>query len=469
LQKASISLPSSDAVQPQDRLEGERAFKKPVSTLAMSARSHPITVLGRKTYNVLLCLAQEELRKGKDVEVHRAPLSEVVHLLKYDSNDLELIKKHFRAMLTTTVEWQSPTTGEGDKWIGCSLLAQASIEKVRGQVWISWAFAPALRHELLNPRVFARMNLAMIAQLRTYAAVCLYEVANRYKNVGQSPRKEWRWWHDPITGRQPDAARLEKLDYSFFKRDVLKPAIAEINAVTDLQIELKEHKQGRFIHEIQFLIRPNEQRQLALEQAPEKADLESVRQARELGISDARVEKIVDTFGAEALATALPDLRRRIETPFPEPVRDPERYLLSLMPGHAERATARAVAAEARNDPESRESKEIQGRRREAYETAWRASRLKSIEDDFRKLSAPEQSQIAGEILRAMEELLRQGAGPIHPQMIKRLKTDGWTHDLVKRRFLTMYAEATIGKDWNVPTDQDLLTVAAQLGDAGVH
>ena len=153
MQKASISLQSSDEVQGQDRPEGDRVFKKPVSTLAMSARSHPITVLGRKTYNVLLCLAQEELRKGKDVEVHRAPLSEVVHLLEYDSNDLELIKKHFRAMLTTTVEWQSPTTGEGDKWIGCSLLAQASIEKVRGQVWISWAFAPALRHELLNPRV----------------------------------------------------------------------------------------------------------------------------------------------------------------------------------------------------------------------------------------------------------------------------------------------------------------------------
>src|SRR4029077_5662177 len=128
--KASVALKSVDEVQAQDRAEGDRLFKKPVSTLAMAARSHTTTVLGRKTYNVLLCLAQEELRKGNDVEVHRAPLSEVVHLLDYDSNDLELIKKHFRAMLTTTVEWQSPTAGEGDKWIGCSLLAQASIEKV---------------------------------------------------------------------------------------------------------------------------------------------------------------------------------------------------------------------------------------------------------------------------------------------------------------------------------------------------
>jgi len=140
-----------------------------------------------------------------------------------------------------------------------------------------------------------------------------------------------------------------------------------------------------------FLFDPTSSVNRPSSKPPEKADLESVRRARELGISDARVEKIVDAFGAEALATALPDLRRRLETPFPEPVRDPERYLLSLMPGHAERATARAVAAEACNDPESRESKDIQGRRREAYEAAWRTSRLKAVEDDFRKLSAPEQ------------------------------------------------------------------------------
>lgn len=139
------------------------------------------------------------------------------------------------------------------------------------------------------------------------------------------------------------------------------------------------------------------------------------------------------------------------------------------MPGHAQRATSRAVAVEARKDPGSRESQELQSRRREAYETAWKAARLKAVEDDFRKLSATEQAQIAGEILRTMEQLMLKGPGPIHPQMIKRLKTDGWTHDLVKRRFLSMYAEATVGKDWNVPTDQDLLTVAAQLGDAGVH
>jgi len=461
-----LSYPSTDIEPRHDvapvGVDDYQPLKKPVNALAVVAQSERITVLARKTYNVLLSLAQDELRKGAEVEVHRAPLEEVVHLLRYDSNDIAVVKKHLRSMVKTTVEWQSPTTGEGSRWTVCGLLSQCELEKVRNQVWVSWAFAPALRHELLNPRVFARMNLAMVSQLTTHAAVFLYELACRYQNVAKSPRQAWRWWHDPMTGRVPDPERLEKLDYSFFKRDVLKPAIAQVNANTDFTIELIEHKSGRFINEIQFNIKVKDQRQLGLQPAPEKADLESMRQAREMGITDARVEKIVDTYGSEALASALPELRRRVESTFPAPVRDPERYLMSLMPGHAQRAAANAVAREARKDPDSPESLEIQGRRRQAYETAWKERRLASIEADFRARPPESQQQTIRDLLAAME------AQDLHPQIIKRFKKDGWSHPLVKGRFLAMYAEATIGQGWNVPTDEDLLAVAAHLGDAGV-
>jgi hypothetical protein len=85
-------------------------LKKPVNTLAIVPKSARITSLGRKAYNVLLYEAQDQ---GLDKDVFRVPLDRVVRGVDFDSNDHALIKKHLRAMVSTTVEWQSPTTGEG--------------------------------------------------------------------------------------------------------------------------------------------------------------------------------------------------------------------------------------------------------------------------------------------------------------------------------------------------------------------
>ena len=139
-----------------DLLGDADALRKPVNTLAIVPKSHKITSLGRKSYNVLLHEAQEQ---GLEKEVFRMPLERVIRGVGFDSNDQELIKKHLRAMVSTTVEWQSPTTGEGSSWNISGLLAHAKLGKVRGQVWVEWSYAINLKQELLEPTVFARLSL----------------------------------------------------------------------------------------------------------------------------------------------------------------------------------------------------------------------------------------------------------------------------------------------------------------------
>src|SRR5687767_9505379 len=80
-------------------------LRKPVNTLAIVPKSARITSLGRKSYNVLLYEAQEQ---GLDKDVFRAPLERIIRGVDFDSNDHALVKKHLRAMVSTTVEWQSP-------------------------------------------------------------------------------------------------------------------------------------------------------------------------------------------------------------------------------------------------------------------------------------------------------------------------------------------------------------------------
>ena len=117
------------AAQPTEPTDNP--LRKPVNTLAIvPTKSSKITVLARKAYNVLLYIAQEQ---GIEQEVFRAPLQSILRGVDFNSNAREIVKQHLRAMVSTTVEWQSPTAGEGDAWNVAGLLAHAKVYKQGGE------------------------------------------------------------------------------------------------------------------------------------------------------------------------------------------------------------------------------------------------------------------------------------------------------------------------------------------------
>lgn len=66
--------------------------------------------------------------------------------------------------------------------------------------------------------------------------MALYEICARYVNNPShlTSRQNWKtWWRPVLTGV---AADPEKAEYRFFNRDVLKKAVAEVNAKSNLQI-----------------------------------------------------------------------------------------------------------------------------------------------------------------------------------------------------------------------------------------
>ncbi|NUP87300.1 MAG: replication initiation protein, partial [Burkholderiaceae bacterium] len=319
-------------------------LRKAVNTLAIVPKSTRITTLARKTYNVLLHQAQDQ---GLEKDVFRAPLGTIIRGLDFDSNDQALIKKHLRAMVSTTVEWQSPTTGEGSSWNVSGLLAHARLSKEQGQVWVEWSYAVNLRQELLEPSVFARLRLEIISQLRSHASVALYEICTRYKEVGRTARQEWRWWV-PVLSGNPPSEKSARLEYRIFKRDTLKPSIAEINAISDIDIELVEHKAGRAVGDIQFRIAPKRQASLGLTRPPQPVDMELVTRAQRLGIGEEVVESVIQEHGEPALRAALESLQRRSASSYPEPVRDPARYLRALLPAEVARLQRQAEEQGAR-------------------------------------------------------------------------------------------------------------------------
>jgi len=463
----------------------EPLLRKPVNTLAIVPKSHKITSLGRKSYNVLLHEAQEQ---GLDKAVFQAPLERIIRGVDFDSNDQALIKKHLRAMVSTTVEWQSPTTGEGSSWNVSGLLAHARLSKLRGQVWVEWSYAVNLKQELLEPTVFARLSLEIISQLRSHAGIALYEICSRYKDIGRTSRQAWSWWRPVLSGR-PETEKTARLEYRIFKRDTLKPAIAEVSAVTDLEIELVEHKAGRFIDELQFLIRRKPQANLPLRVPSEAVDLSLISRAQALGVDDQRAEELADTYGMAALRNGLDALERRVASAFPEPLRDPYRYLKTLMLAEAAKAGQGSAAAPARSSAEGAAarrpaqpatagqggqaalpglgslsaSKGADTPRSQARQAQWAAAWLRrrheQVSADIASLSAEEQARLCDLLAEDMAQ--RQ----VHPSIRKRLQSSGWQHAMVLHEMLRFYARGAIGEHWDQPTPEQLLAVAAAAGD----
>ena len=426
----------------------ETPLRKPVNTLAIvPTKSSKITVLARKAYNVLLYIAQEQ---GIDQEVFRAPLQSILRGVDFNSNAREIVKQHLRAMVSTTVEWQSPTAGEGEAWNVAGLLAHAKVYKQSGENWVEWSFAPNIKRELLEPQRFARLRLDIISQLRRHSGVVLYEICARYRDVGLTARQPWPWWRPVLTG-SPDTEDSVKQEYRFFKRDVLKLAIAEINAVTDLTVELIEHKAGRFISDIQFKVAKKQQESLPLRHPPVPVDMSQVVRATAAGIRSEDAEALIQAHGNDAMTTGLDALHKRIANEFPEPLRDPYRYLRALLESNS--ASAAKKAAEKGTEPTTKSSV-VATAALEGWTAEWVSRRRALVVGEFDALPAEAQTEWV-EKLRA--HLIERG---VHPSIRKRLETHGWKHPMVTGEMIRFFK----GAEWDKPTPQELLTIAAQSG-----
>lgn len=432
-------------------------LKKPVNTLAIVPQNRKITALGRKAYNVMLNIAQTQ---GIEKESYRAPLSEIVSGIDYGSNDIELIKKHLKAMATTIVEWNSPTTGEGTKWTVCALISHATIVKESNQNFLEWGYAQPLRQELLSPSVFSKLSIGMLSQMHTHAGIVLYEICTRYKNIGRTSRQNWRWWLPVLTG-QPNSEKLAKTEFRFFKRDTIKPAIAEVCAITDIEIELVEYKEGKSISDLQFLVRPKAQASLPLKTPPKPVDLSIIKKAVELGISEEKAEELFSKHGDVAMCEGLMELEGRVASAFPGPVRDPYRYLKARLSGEQQKQIEVQIEPIEAKRAAQAESEKRQIELKSSWIEEWMRRKREQVTSMLRDLSKNSIGDLEEALIRELEE--RNS----HPSMIKRLQTSGWDHAIVRHLMIDFYAKAVIGEAWDKPSTEDLLDIASQTLPSG--
>ena len=205
-----------------------------------------ITHLQRRAWNVLLANAYNEF---PDKDIHSVSMVELAAKLGFDSKNQEYLKEVLRSLRSCEVEWNLLNKDNKQVWGIASLLASAEIENGI----CTYGFAPHLRLKLHNPRIYTKLNLRLQNRFTSRYALVLWEVCFDYfdteRDQGETPFIPLEVFKE-LMG-------LEKDEYPIFKelnRNVIKPAIKEINDLTDYHVEVEHKRLGRRIAELKFRI-----------------------------------------------------------------------------------------------------------------------------------------------------------------------------------------------------------------------
>ncbi|SAK98073.1 replication initiation protein [Caballeronia ptereochthonis] len=435
-------------------------LRKAVEAIAIQPKSGKITLLTRKLFNVLLAVAQQADDSG---DTYRALLSDIVANSAFDSNDTALVKEHLRRMVSVQVEWSTGTSSQkpGRKWGISTLIADAEIleDPTTRRVWVEFSFAPKIKKKLLDPVQYARLSLQFQSQLRSSAGLALYEICVRYLTNPShlTMRETWEWWR-PILSGTPDteAGDEAKREYKYFKRDYLRPAIAEVNAVTNIFVELVEHREGRRVAEIQFRVTERKQPMLALDEHPNVFDSTLVDRMVKIGIPLKDAQTLYADSEENRIRAALQMTEQRMRSTTLPPVRSAAALFkdalkkgyappVDALPPATSMAAPRAtVAVSGADDLKARLLSEFSAHRRKEARVLY-----------------DEQGEEERELARqSFEEDVLPGLGT-------HMRDDWRKRGLDSKLAETSFFDWLARKTWGEPTDGDLLAFTLSQSRVG--
>jgi hypothetical protein len=309
----------------------QKKINKPVSTLAIIPKTGSITKLGRQAYAIMLMSAREQSSEDQETGMFSSPLHAIIEGFDGNKESMKVLKVTLRSMVSSVIEWQSPTDGESAEWNASGLLSGVKIKIVKGENHIFWSYAPNLRHELLNPQRYAQLQRSTISKARSHAGLALYENCVRYKDVpsGLTSEHPWEWWVPVLRGKPVKLGVT--LEYGIFKRDTLSKAIAEVNEISEITVILRETKAGKSVTTIQFEVKKKPKAiEFASEEQLGPVRASSLVKAEKIGIPAKIADQHFGKYGDKALLNALNKLSTRLAQ-FSSPVGNKLAYLKTIL------------------------------------------------------------------------------------------------------------------------------------------
>ena len=318
--------------------DAQNDLRKSNEVIGLRVKDGRFTLISRKIFNIFLAKAQEMGVPGKNApadfpnadQYYWMPMTELIKGNGYDGNNYERLTEHAIALQTLRIE-----TRTASSWVSENLLSSVAIHNSRGQgdkngsVHVGFAFPPQLSSIVLSPNNYTRFSLVYQNSLRSGVSLALYEIARRYATSPShlTNRDTWEWWVHALSGTPISESVPE---YKYYKRDVLNRAIAEVNQVTDINIELLEFKDGRKISEIQFRSHLSKQPALALTAEP-LLDEVLVARVENLGVAREKAIKLCMSYEQSLIVDTLELVDTRVANKIGQKIQNPAAYFVDAL------------------------------------------------------------------------------------------------------------------------------------------
>lgn len=325
-------------------------LKKPNATLVMMPKFGKLTAIERKLLNSILLSSVQQLsayrslhgQEPSNTHFYFALASELLDPIEVGKSNLKsALRKHVLALRRAEIDWEAPDARSGTIWSNLSMLSQAKFEIRNGSLYVLWALPPEINNALSDSQgfPFTKLDLEKISLLKSYTAVALYEICARYRNnylkggdgeclTSSNPPE---WWVDALTNIVPKLSKETgqpiRREWRKVKNEAVKKAIQEINSITDLDIELREKKEGKAIRLVQFVVRQKKSEP----QQIQSSHFELIKTGIRLGLSQMQIESGINQTSVEQISLGLAKLEARIKQGDLDRVENVGRYFTSMV------------------------------------------------------------------------------------------------------------------------------------------
>lgn len=454
-------------------IKGEKV-RRDIATLAFTPVNMNLTVTARKVYTLLLYLAQRSTKNEEGG--YSAPVMSIVRGTGSHENRAGLVLEYLQQMTSTNVIFRPVSENEqytllpderavpveDDEVRVFALLAEARLTKRGGDNWLTWWYPPTIENQVIDPNRWAVIELDVLALLTTYTAVALYEIVARYReSPGQkTPKRPAEFWVPVLRGNALNKER----EWRKFKAEFVAPAIAQINEVSELYIELIEEKYGgRKVIDVQFSVT---KRHRIVRNAGGAVDISTAATALALAVRESDLDILVGTHGEERVKRALFQLELRVLNKTLDPIGKPIAYLrrvLENLVDVAEPGTdgavygAPAVAVPVAVSGTAKTAGLDEGQIRTRLIAEFGNRRTNRVALAFAEITELERAAWMDRVAESF------GGNSAFARQIRRLKDRDWKSPIVYSHITRFYAQHGLFESWDEPTADDLAALRAEL------
>ncbi len=223
----------------------KQILKKHVAAIHIGAK---LSLLQRKLINALLYNAYDGLLTARE---HHISTSLLCEMIGFDSHNTAHLKSALKGLMETIVEFDVLEEDGEQSWEAMVLLPYVKIKGGR----CTYRYEQALAEKLYHPEVYSKINLSVLREMKSAHALVLYENCYRYVDIAHTP-----WWDLDIFRKLMAVDTLASYkQFKLLNRAVIQPAMKEVNALSNIQIELETRRKGRTVTGVRFVIRPSAQ------------------------------------------------------------------------------------------------------------------------------------------------------------------------------------------------------------------